>query len=741
VPVPDRPMVSYTGGIADAAKASIGDATAKLGATVEKVGSDVQDTQDRLSYASGVQNFLAKNLDIRQRAFNDPDYTTAPQRYGAELRQSVTDAGSAIRSPVLRAEFTGAMSRYVNGTQDEILSHATAKAKDADRGWLQSFVNGSTDLALQTPDDAQRGDLINGMTSAVNAMVAKGSVTAAEGETLRKRAVKDYGTKLYAMKTDTDAGAAAKELAPDSVAPDGTPVFSKKGTPADLLDPATRMELYERAKAKSLDIQAIQAGDQYLGRDPAGKPPVPAMPVGIDQMTGAIKGQESGGAANPPTSVNGAVGQFQITPATFAQYAKPGERIDNPADNAAVGQRIITDLWDRTDGDPARIAVGFFSGPGNIAPPGYSTPWLKDTVDGNGKSVSSYVGDVMHRLGRGDVLHDKAMTLAAIDRDYKDNPELARKIKTYVTGQEAIANTEALAQAQQKKDAEEASADAIVKATLKPNLTADDVANIQQQIRTDPNLTSTRRESLWKNLEGQLKAGAAGDTQHYGPAYWDTFSKIHAPDGDPAKITDPAQLDAMGPTGQLTMAGIDKLRAEIAAKRTPEGEAEAEMRKTLFTAAKQQISGSGGFLNLKDPKGEEIFLKWLAGAYQQIEAGKKAGKTAAQLYSPDSPDYVGKSIGGFVRSDAQKMHDLMEANRGDTGGDTTAQPGTQPAAAPIDLSTEQGIRAAWQAGRITQETLYSSLLRLGLIRPGSPGAAAQPTAPEAPIATATPGGR
>lgn len=115
-------------------------------------------------------------------------------------------------------------------------------------------------------------------------------------------------------------------------------------------------------------------------------------------ISNAILGQESGNSANAGISIDGAVGRAQIEPATFAQYAQPGESIDNDEDNIAVHKRIIDDLNKRANGDPARVAVGYFSGPGNIAPPDSPTPWKADHKDGNGKSVSSYVTDVMGRL-------------------------------------------------------------------------------------------------------------------------------------------------------------------------------------------------------------------------------------------------------------------------------------------------------------------------------------------------------
>lgn len=129
-------------------------------------------------------------------------------------------------------------------------------------------------------------------------------------------------------------------------------------------------------------------------------------PPTIAALMKAFTGQESGGRqidanGNTLTSVTGAKGVGQIEPGTFAQYAKPGESIDNEADNRAVMERILTDLWNKSGGDPARVAVGYFSGPGNIAPSGNSTPWLHDRADPNGKTTSSYVNDIMRRLANG----------------------------------------------------------------------------------------------------------------------------------------------------------------------------------------------------------------------------------------------------------------------------------------------------------------------------------------------------
>jgi len=138
---------------------------------------------------------------------------------------------------------------------------------------------------------------------------------------------------------------------------------------------------YKPVDTESLRGLAAQEGAEHL------------LPV-----IGAIYGQESGGGANAVTSVDGARGGMQITPDTFRRYAKSGEDINNADDNMRVGIRIIKSLGDKFGNDPAKIATGYFSGDGNVNP-GQGSAWKNDAADGNGKRVSSYVSDVLGRVG------------------------------------------------------------------------------------------------------------------------------------------------------------------------------------------------------------------------------------------------------------------------------------------------------------------------------------------------------
>ena len=148
--------------------------------------------------------------------------------------------------------------------------------------------------------------------------------------------------------------------------------------------------------------QKYGAGVEQMGQQgaPTSVPGQSAQPmsfVGTPDLKNSILMQESGNRSNIGPSVAGAIGPGQIMPATFSQFARPGEDINNPNTNRDVSGRILDKYNTDYGGDIARTAVAYFSGPGNVAPPGNPTPWKRDVADQNGKHVSSYVSDVVGR--------------------------------------------------------------------------------------------------------------------------------------------------------------------------------------------------------------------------------------------------------------------------------------------------------------------------------------------------------
>lgn len=447
--------------------------------------------------------------------------------------------------------------------------------------------------------------------------------------------------------------------------------------------------------------------------------PLPASGGGASASPAAIKsailGQEGGTATS--VSVDGAVGPGQILPATFQQYAKAGESIGNPADNKAVSGRIIDDLSQKFGGDPARIAVGYFSGPGNVAPAGSATPWITDTKDGNGKSVSSYVQDVTARLGigggaggaaggaggaSGGGAHDPAPYGAEFARMqqarehaaayFPDRPDLQRQMTEGVW--QEIQQTNVLQakyeaeQAKQLRDSQQAAGQGFIKQILTDPKSMDPSA-----LANDPSLTWEQKNDLFNVAQKHLREVAGGkEAQDYGPGFWSAYQQVHADPSDPNRIADLGQLwKRGGPNGDLSLAGINVLTQEIQGTRTPEGAAEGQAKKAWFDAAHIAISGHGMMGGARDPVGEMNFAHFLTAALPELEHEKAAGMTLGQSLAAGSP--LDKLMGSFKRSPADMMRDMLGSNNPDLPG-ASAPAG----AAPVDLSTAAGITAAYKAG-------------------------------------------
>ncbi len=152
--------------------------------------------------------------------------------------------------------------------------------------------------------------------------------------------------------------------------------------------PAPAPEALHVAPQQPLNMPATIPAQQQRGG--------PALAL-APALHSAILGQESGNRSDIGVSNKNAHGPGQIIPETFARFAMPGERLDNPDDNRAVSARML-DKFLANYGDPARAAVAYFSGEGNVAPAGSQTPWKHDKSDGRVRT-SEYVSQVLSRMG------------------------------------------------------------------------------------------------------------------------------------------------------------------------------------------------------------------------------------------------------------------------------------------------------------------------------------------------------
>jgi hypothetical protein len=84
----------------------------------------------------------------------------------------------------------------------------------------------------------------------------------------------------------------------------------------------------------------------------------------------------------------------------------------------------------------------------------------------------------------------------------------------------------------------------------------------------------------------------------------DLFGRIHAPDGDPRKITDEAVLNDAYIKKQLGFEDFTRLRKEVSDARTPEGEKLGKRRNDSITGVAAQIDKSNPLMGKIDSSGK-----------------------------------------------------------------------------------------------------------------------------------------
>jgi hypothetical protein len=422
--------------------------------------------------------------------------------------------------------------------------------------------------------------------------------------------------------------------------------------------------LANQFRARASQAVGIGAANDAIYKARTGAIPIPPPgrpgPVSGDDLHRAIIMQESHGNRNAPASSDDARGIGQIIPETFARYAKPGEKIDNPDDNFAVSRRIVDDLARKFNNDPARVAVGYFSGEGNVAPAGSPAPWKKDLADSSGKLTSSYVADIQKRLGQpvtgqaatssqggavqlasagpspqntGIVNPSQPPVEAALPTlsvppppatleqlkasaylAIRDNPKLSHDESEHAYREisRQIAEEQVIEQAgkRAKDEANEKAANGYFTRILNGNAGP----GVITQIGNDPALKWETKHHLVEAVKHYSGSDVEASKIAYGPGFWDAYKAVTAEPGDPSRIADVGELlRRAGPGGDLTLPGVTKLHQTMMQSQKSVSDSAVNTTKTgLLNYAKQKLSFDQEFLfpgvpPLKDPVGMQIF--------------------------------------------------------------------------------------------------------------------------------------
>lgn len=388
--------------------------------------------------------------------------------------------------------------------------------------------------------------------------------------------------------------------------------------------------------------------------------------VGGKNIDDAISTQEWRGKGPAPDSIDGAVGNHQIMPDTFALYAKPGEDVHNAADNAAVYKRIIDDYKQRYNGDPARIAVAYFSGTGNVSPPGSPNPWITNTHDGNNNYVSKYVSDVMGRVGGVGPVQPAPMTQADYLRS--NEGQIVDTVRAQAKQQhpdDPQFEDNAVAKAQtfigrkvkEQTDNYKADTDVVQKLINQGAASVDEITKTPEGNAAWQRILTERPQVATAIEQHLVVAKAKGTYNDSNPVgYTATESRLFLPRGDPKAITDESQLWPLVNDKTITPKDREELAKQMNAMQNPKDATEAALKKNVVDSALNNIlpakMRSQGF---SSPEMDGRMQNARIAIQQADEDAIKAGKTAQQRYSPDSKDFVGNAAKPFLPTVADKL--------------------------------------------------------------------------------------
>lgn len=175
--------------------------------------------------------------------------------------------------------------------------------------------------------------------------------------------------------------------------------------------------------------------------------------------------------------------------------------------------------------------------------------------------------------------------------------------------------------------------------------------------------------------------------------FLDTFNRINLSDGDPRKITNEEDLNALVGKG-LTMDNLNTLRTEIQGGRTAEGKMTKELKDGLTRVAKSALTATDPLLGLRDPKGDEQYQRYISWMLPEYLRQIDEGVSSQELLDPDSKHYLGKGIDQFKRSKEQMMRDLFNSGNSieppNAGSDVGATAGLEE----IDVSSASNFAKA-----------------------------------------------
>lgn len=686
----------------------VGQSLQKLGATGEELGNKAVELA---TYQAGIANETASN-----NASNDFDTKVGSiyGKYSTLTGDSAVAAAPQVKSQLLSLQqeavqgMSPAAARATNILTHRILSqrlidvdtYAAQQQKQALRNSGLNMVNVASNIDEPTAVDDNRfseriGDVKHGIGVQMQDHLEPHLQTDDNGNTSINDSTPEGSNakQTYQQNVDNAVGQLwSNRITTLANSPNYGPVAAQQKflDNKDDIPPVAAAHIDANLAPQVYNAhvtQAVVGGMTDAQRSYADHLTNPPQTPGTD-IADAIHKFGEGGGLTSTTSVDGARGGWQITPATFTQYAKPGENIDNPKDNEVVGRRIVDDLKSKFGDDPSRIAVGYFSGPGNVAPEGSPTPWKQDLKDGNGTSVSQYVNKVTTGLGQQQpdqqkkpyATNDDGSMMTQADYMMTHRQEILQHWDNWAEKQmpgdlqfrnevrsRAIQQIEDSQQTQQANYRQDNST--IIRA-INGDFTKGKSPSSYMDLASIPNVKAVlnrveaqdpRFSQGIDQMIARVNKSSDKDAGTYGSGYKNILQGIWNKD-----ITDIKPLQQAVADGTLTMEGYDKMSKQLPTNKEDaiQKQNENHLNQNTFATVRNMIThGSDQDTVNRNPDMQKAISSADIAMFNAIDDRKARNIPASQYYDPNNKEYIGNDAKVFQLTHAQAVAGQIKANQ------------------------------------------------------------------------------
>lgn len=617
-------------------------------------------------------------------------------------------------------------STLQNGYQIKEFDSATRRMQSIELSRAAAYVNQQsikygTSVNMGTIDVAKRAISSNPSDDAVfsnnladwhRAVVRNGQINGAPPE-LTKAKLDEADAEAIGARVDawsnSNPTAALSFLEANKQHLDG-PSYNKRYTSLERIIQTTGLQ-------GNVSDYMSGVNDQY--RQPSStSPQTSAQPT---DMLGLVQNLEKSGDA--AVSSAGAVGRYQIMPATARQYGFDPAKLTDPAYNQQAATAILNDLSKRYNGDRDAMLVAYNAGPGvadkwiaggrnNALLPAETKAYLSranniaPTTQAAGagyKPLATYYQENYANIVAG------AQKYAA--QKYPDNPDLQARLVSGITK-----NMDLTIKAQGETN--KADFAAIKGYIYKNNVTSEaqlqgsPVAENWSRLQADDSESAHGAEKIMAENAKPTKEGGIG-TGFYG-----LLQKVVS-----GQITKPSDLSTyVGEPSGITTAGDKVLTDVINTAQTPQGRSQLGALANILKWAHGEISKSDPSTGTIDAKGDERFQKYLALAVPTYFADLKNGIPLQDLMDVKGQHSITSLVAQFKASKEEDTANMFSVPEG--GGFTSAGvyygPGEQgapagegvgtafgklPPSAPLDVNDPKAIAQAFAHAKITKEQL------------------------------------